>query len=138
MENKKLTNNDLLLLLEKQESILKDILDLSQLQFAETDSVGLDIILRKKDICFEELKRIRSLLEKWYLEYDRPLKDSEQKLESNLQDLMKKILVSEKDFEKKIGQEKNSVSLEISHISSQMKYRKNPADQRSKIKNVKT
>ena len=78
MANKKLTNNDLLLLLEKQESILKDILDFSQLQLAETDPVGLDRIMKNKEICFEELERIVSLIEKWHLEFDRSLTKNEQ------------------------------------------------------------
>ena len=136
--NKKLTNKDLKILLEKQESILKEILDLSQLQFAENDPVGLDRILEKKDSCFEELERLSSLIEKWYFEYDRPLMENEQKLDYKLQDLMNKILVSEKDFEKIISREKNSVSLQISHIIRQMHYRKNPTNKRAKIKNVKT
>lgn len=138
LANKKLTNNDLLLLLEKQESILKDILDFSQLQLAETDPVGLDRIMKNKEICFEELERIVSLIEKWHLEFDRSLTKNEQNKDNNLKDLMERILVSEKDFEKKIGLEKNSVSLQIEHISRQMQYRKNPTNQRAKIKIVKT
>jgi len=138
LANKKLTNNDLQLLLEKQESILKDILDFSQLQLAETDTVGLDRILKNKEICFEELKRIVSLLEKWHLEFNRPLMKNEKKLDQNLKDLMERILVSEKDFEKKIGMEKNSISLQIEHISRQMQYRKNTTNQKAKIKIVKT
>ena len=138
MGNKELSDNDLTLILKKQESILKTLLDLSQLQFADKDSIGLDEVMKKKDNYIEELQKLDLILKKWHLEYNRPLKIIEQDCEQNIQDLMGKILTSEKDFEKVLGQEKNAVSLQISHISRQMQYRKNPNHNRVKIKNMKT
>jgi len=136
--NKKLSDNDLTLILKKQESILKSLLDLSQLQFAEKDSLGLDEVMKKKDNYIEELQKLDLILEKWNLEYNRPLKIIEQDCEKNIEDLMERILTSEKDFEKVLGQEKKSVSLQISHISRQMQYRKTPDHHRLTIKNMKT
>ena len=136
--NKKLKDSDLKLILEKQESTLGNILDLSQLQFAETDPIGLDLIMGKKDLFFEELKKIDSLLEKWYTQYKRPLNKFEQILEKHIQDLMGRILISEKDFEKVLGRENNDVSIQIANISRQMHYRKDPTKRRAKIKNMKT
>ena len=138
MGNKNLSDKDLMLILKKQESILKTILDLSQLQFAENDSFGLDELIKKKDNYFEELQKLDLILEKWHLTYSRPLKILEQDCENSIQDLMGKILTSEKDFEKVIGQEKKAVSLQISHISRQMQYRETSIPRRVKIKNMKT
>ena len=66
MANKQLTDSDLKLLLEKQESILIKFLEFSQRQFAESDQVGLDGLMSQKDHCFEELQKIDSLLEKFH------------------------------------------------------------------------
>lgn len=138
MANKKLTDSDLKLLLEKQESLLKEFLDFSQRQFADSDAVGLDELLLQKERCFEELLKVDSLLEKWHTQYDRPLRKAEQKLDVTLQELLERIQHSEKDFEKMVGREKNSVSLQISQLSRQMQYRKEPVQQRAKIKNMLT
>ena len=136
--NKKFSDSDLILILNKQESILKILLNFSQLQLAEKDSLGLQEIIKRKEKCIEELKKLDLILEKWYSERNRPLKKIEQKIEKNIQDLMERILISEKDFEQVLGQEKNAVSLQISEISNQMQYRKNPEQKRAKIKEMKT
>ena len=133
-----MTESDLKLLLEKQQSLLKELLDFSQLQFAETDSVGLDNLLSQKDKCFEELQKVDSLLEKWHQRYNRPFQADEKKLDQLIQDLMEKILLSEKEFEKIVGLEKNAVSLQINQLGRQMQYRKEPGHQRPKLKNMKT
>jgi len=138
LANKKLTDSDLKLLLEKQESLLKEFLDFSQRQFADSDAVGLDELLLQKERCFEELLKVDSLLEKWHTQYDRPLRSAEQKLDLIIQELLERIQHSEKDFEKMVGREKNSVSLQIAQLSSQMQYRKEPVQQRAKIKNMLT
>ena len=138
LANKKLTDSDLKLLLEKQESLLKEFLDFSQRQFADSDAVGLDELLLQKERCFEELLKVDSLLEKWHTQYDRPLRKAEQKLDLIIQELLERIQHSEKDFEKMVGREKNSVSLQISQLSRQMQYRKEPVQQRAKIKNMLT
>ena len=138
LANKKLTDSDLKLLLGKQESLLKRLLDFSQRQFAETDPIALDGLLLQKDRCFEEMQKVDSLLEKWYTQFDRDLKPDEQILEQTLQDLLEKILLSEQDFEKVVGREKKAVSLQIEELSRQMQYRKEPVQQRAKIKNMMT
>ncbi|MDP7176257.1 MAG: hypothetical protein QF647_08565 [SAR324 cluster bacterium] len=138
MANKKLTDSDLKLLLGKQESLLKRLLDFSQRQFAETDPIPLDGLLLQKDRCFEEMQKVDSLLEKWYTQFDRDLKPDEQILEQTLQDLLEKILLSEQDFEQVVGREKKAVSLQIEELSRQMQYRKEPVQQRAKIKNMMT
>ena len=51
---------------------------------------------------------------------------------------MEKILVSEKEFEKIVGREKNAVSLQITQLGRQMQYRKDPGHHRPQIKNMKT
>ena len=101
-----MTESGLKLLLEKQQSLLKELLDFSQRQFAETDPVGLDSLLSQKDKCFEELKKVDSMLEKWHHKYKRLFQAEEQKLDRLIQDLMEKILHSEKEFEKIVGCEK--------------------------------
>ena len=133
-----MTESGLKFLLEKQESLLKEFLEYSQLQFAEKDPVGLDTLLLQKNKCFEELKKVDSLLEKWHQKYNRPFEVEEKKIDQIIQDLMEKILLSEKEFEKIIGLEKNAVSLQINHLGRQMKYRKAPRHQRPQIKNLKT
>ena len=138
MANKKFSDNDLKLILKKQESILKALLNLSQLQFAENDSLGLNEVMKKKEDFIEELQKLELILKKWNLEFNRPLKILEQEFETNIKNLMEKLLISEKDFEKVLGQEKNAVSLQISHISRQMQYRKTPEQHRVIIKNMKT
>ena len=138
MGNKNFSENDLKLILKKKESIFKNLLDLSQLQFAENDSLGLDEVIKKKDSYIEELQKLDLIHEKWHLQYNRPLKKLEQDFENNIHNLMEKLLISEKNFEKVIGQEKNAVSLQISQISRQMQYRKNPERNRVKIKDMKT
>ena len=134
-----MTESGLKLLLEKQQSLLKELLDFSQRQFAETDPVGLDNLLSQKDKCFEELQKVDSMLEKWHQKYNRPfLQAEEEKLDQLIQDLMEKILLSEKEFEKIVGREKNAVSLQITQLGRQMQYRKDPSYQRPQIKNMKT
>ena len=133
-----MTESGLKLLLEKQQSLLKELLDFSQRQFAETDSVGLDNLLSQKDKCFEELQKVDSLLEKWHQRYNRPFQNDEKKIDQMIQDLMEKILLSEKEFEKIVGREKNGVSLQITQLGRQMQYRKAPGHQRAQIKNMKT
>ena len=133
-----MTESGLKLLLEKQQSLLKELLDFSQRQFAETDSVGLDNLHSQKDKCFEELQKVDSLLEKWHQRYNRPFQADEKKLDQLIQDLMGKILLSEKEFEKIVGLEKNAVSLQINQLGRQMQYRKEPGHQRPKLKNMKT
>ena len=133
-----MTESGLKLLLEKQQSLLKELLDFSQRQFAEIDPVGLDNLLSQKDKCFEELKKVDSMLEKWNQKYNRPFKAEEEKLDQLIQDLMEKILLSEKEFEKIVGREKNAVSLQITQLGRQMQYRKDPGYQRPQIKNMKT
>ena len=102
-------DNDLKLLLEKQESLLKELLEFSQRQFAQSDTVALDGLLAQKDKCFEDLQKLDSLLEKWHKQYERPLEAEEQKLDENIQDLLGKILLSEREFEKIVGHEKNAI-----------------------------
>ena len=133
-----MTESGLKLLLEKQQSLLKELLDFSQRQFAETDPVGLDSLLSQKDKCFEELHKVDSILEKWYHKYNRPFQAEEKKLDQLIQDLMEKILVSEKEFEKIVGREKDAISLQITQLSSQMQYRKDLGHRRPQIKNMKT
>ena len=133
-----MTESGLKLLLEKQQSLLKELLDFSQRQFAETDPVGMDSLLSQKDKCFEELQKVDSLLEKWHQQYNRPFQAEEQKLDQLIQDLLEKILLSEKEFEKIVGREKNAVSLQITQLGRQMQYRKDPGHQRPQIKNMKT
>ena len=133
-----MTESGLKLLLEKQQSLLKELLDFSQRQFAETDPVGLDSLMSQKDKCFEELQKVDSLLEKWHQQYNRPFQAEEQKLDQLIQDLLEKILLSEKEFEKIVGREKNAVSLQITQLGRQMQYRKDPGHQRPQIKNMKT
>ena len=117
---------------------MKELLDFSQRQFAEKDSVGLDNLLSQKDKCFEELQKVDSLLEKWHQRYNRPFQTDEKKLDQIIQGLMEKILLSEKEFEKIVGREKNAVSLQITQLSRQMQYRKDPGHHRPQIKNMKT
>ena len=133
-----MTESDLKLLLEKQKSILKELLDFSQRQFAETDAVGLDVLLSQKEKCFEELQKVDSMLLNWHQQYNRALHSEEKKLDQLIQDLMRKILLSEKDFEKIVGREKNSVSLQLTQLGHQMQYRKDSEHQRPQIKNMKT
>ena len=133
-----MTESGLKLLLEKQQLLLNELLDFSQRQFAETDPVGLDNLLSQKDKCFEELQKVDSMLEKWYQKHKRPFQAEEDKLDQLIQDLMEKILLSEKEFEKIVGREKNAVSLQITQLGRQMQYRKDPGHQRPQIKNMKT
>ena len=133
-----MTESGLILLLEKQQSLLKELLDFSQRQFAETDSVGLDNLLSQKDKCYEELQKVDLILEKWHQRYNRPFQAEEKKLDQIIQDLMKKILISEKEFEKIVGREKNAVSLQITQLGHQMEYRKTSGYQRPQIKKMKT
>ena len=133
-----MTESGLKLLLEKQQSLLKELLDFSQRQFAETDPVGLDNLLSQKDKSFDELLKVDSMLEKWHQKYNRPFQTEEEKLDQLIQDLMGKILLSEKEFEKIVGREKNAVSLQITQLGRQMQYRKDPGHQRPQLKNMKT
>ena len=133
-----MTDSELKLLLEKQELLLRKLLELSQRQFAESDAVALDELLKQKDSYFDELQKLDPLREKWYKKYNRPLGLEEQKLDDNIQNLLKKLLLSEQDFEKIIGREKKAISLQIAQISSQRHYRKDTTRQRPQIKNVTT
>ena len=78
------------------------------------------------------------MLEKWHEIYNRPFQAEEHKLDQLIQDLLEKILLSEKEFEKIVSREKNAVSLQITQLGRQMQYRKDPGHQRPQIKNMKT
>ncbi len=138
MANKKLAESDLILLFKKQELILKELLNYSQRQFAEFDSVGLEGLLSQKEHCFSEMQKVDLLLEKWHSQFRRDLNESEKALNQVLQDLLAKFLHSEREFSQIIGREKKAVSLQIEELSRQMKYRKEPLQQRAKIKNMTT
>ena len=133
-----MTESGLKLLLEKQQSLLEELLEFSQRQFAETEPVGLDNLLSQKDKCFEELQKVDSMLEKWHQKYTRQFQAEEETLDKLIQELIEKILLSEKEFEKIVGREKNAVSLQITQLGRQMQYRKDPGYQRPQIKNMKT
>ena len=81
---------------------------------------------------------LKLLLGKWHKQYERLLEAVEQKLDDNKQDLLERILLSEREFEKIVGHEKNAVSLQIAELGRQMLYRKDPTHQRPKIKNMTT
>ena len=68
-----MTDSELKLLLEKQELLLKTLLELSQRQFAESDAVALDELLKQKDSHFDELQKLDPLQEKWHKKYNRSL-----------------------------------------------------------------
>jgi len=136
--NKLIKDRELKLMFEKQESLLKELLDFSQRQFAQSDTVALDELLAEKDKCIEDLEKLDSLLEEWHKQYERPLEAMEQKLEENIQDLLERILLSERQFEKIVGNEKNAVSIQIAQLGRQMLYRKDSTHQRPKIKNLTT
>ena len=78
------------------------------------------------------------MLEKWHQKYNRHFQAEEEKLDQLIHDLMEKILLSEKEFEKIVGREKNAVSLQITQLGRQMQYRKDPGHHRPQIKNMKT
>ena len=136
MANKKLAESDLILLLEKQELLLKELLNYSQRQFAESDSVGLEGLLSQKEDCFSEMQKVDLLLEKWHSQYRRNLNKSEEAVNETLLGLLEKILHSEKEFSEIIGRDKKAISLQIEELSRQMQYRKEPLQQRAKIKNM--
>ena len=138
LENKQMTDSELKLLLGKQELLLKNLLELSQRQFAESDAVALDELLKQKDSHFDELQKLDPLQEKWHKKYNRSLGQEEQKLDDNIKDLLEKLLLSEQNFVKIVGRDKNAVSLQIAQISNQMQYRKDTTRQRPKIKNMTT
>ena len=133
-----MTDSELKFLLEKQESLLKKLLEISQRQFAESDAVALDELLKQKDLYFDELQKLDPLLGKWHKQYDRPLGTVELKLDEHIQDLLEKLLLSEQNFEKILGREKNAISLQIGQISNQMQYRKDTTKQGPQIKNMTT
>jgi hypothetical protein len=84
------------------------------------------------------MQKVDSLLQKWYTQFERDLKPDEQILDQTLQELLQKILLSEQDYEQVVGREKKAISLQIDELSRQMQYRKEPVQQRAKIKNMMT
>ncbi|MBC8258458.1 MAG: hypothetical protein H8E38_05540 [SAR324 cluster bacterium] len=133
-----MTDSELKLLLEKQVSLLQELLDLSQRQLAESDQVGIDGVLSQKDVCFKELQQVDSMLILWHKQYERDFSKEEEFIYANVEVLLEKLLLSEKEYEKLVGREKNAVSLQISQLSSQMQYREGPKKNRSQIKNMTT
>ena len=81
-------------------------MEFSQRQFTQSDAVALDRLLSEKDKCFEDLQKLDSLLEKWHKQYERPLEAVEQKLDEYIQDLLERILLSEREFEKMLATKK--------------------------------
>ena len=79
-----MTDSELKLMLEKQEALLLKLLEFSQRQFAESDAVALDGLLKQKDRYFDELQELDPLLKKWHKQYKRPLGAVEQKLDENM------------------------------------------------------
>ena len=84
------------------------------------------------------MQKIDSLLERWHTQFQRELNQGEKTLEQTLQELLEKILHSEKNFEQVVGREKKAVSLQIDELSRQMLYRKETLQHRAKIKNMMT
>ena len=82
------------------------------------------------------MQKVDLLLEKWHSQYRRNLNKSEEAVNETLQGLLEKILHSEKEFSEIIGRDKKAISLQIEELSRQMQYRKEPLQQRAKIKNM--
>ena len=138
MEQANIAESDLLLLLEKQISTLNEVLELSQRQIAELETSGLNWLLDQKDLKLEELKKTETMLGQWSEIHKRELFPEENKKLMLIRELLEAIEQSELDFEKQLGQEKNSISTELGQLSRQMQYGKDASLQRANIKKMIT
>ena len=117
-----LQDSDLLILLKRRFRIYRELLELSQRQFAESDPTGWNWLLDRKQEFIDELQQMDGLQAAWEESYDRERNSEEAILLESAEALLERVRDSEEEFEKRILHEKNLVSHEMEQLGKQMNY----------------
>ena len=122
MASKIFQDSDLLILLKRRYRIYRELLQLSQRQFAESDPTGWNWILDRKQEFIDELQQMDGLQVAWEESHDRERNPEEAELLERSEALLDRVRDSEEEFEKRILHEKNLVSHEMEQLGKQMNY----------------
>ena len=117
-----LQDSDLLILFKRRFRIYRELLQLSQRQFAESDPTGWNWLLDRKQEFIDELQQMDGLQAAWEESHDRERNPEESKLLEHAEELLERVRDSEEEFEKRILHEKNLVSHEMEQLGKQMNY----------------
>ena len=117
-----LQDSDLLIMLKRRFRIYRELLQLSQRQFAESDPTGWNWLLDRKQEFIDELQQMDGLQEAWEESHDRERNPEEAELLERAEALLERVRDSEEEFEKRILHEKNLVSHEMEQLGKQMNY----------------
>ena len=117
-----LQDSDLLILLKRRFRIYRELLQLSQRQFAESGPTGWNWLLDRKQEFIDELQQMDGLQADWEKTHGRERSPEESELLERAEALLERVRESEEEFEKRILHEKNLVSLEIKQLRKQMNY----------------
>lgn len=119
----KLSEGELVLLLEKKLSLLAELFQLAQKQIPLSASVELDTILAQKDQCIAEMQQTDTIISIWHESYKRAYDQKERQLLNYIQRGLQDILALEEQFESKLQKEKNLVSGEIEKLGHRSQFR---------------
>ena len=117
-----LQDSDLLILLKRRFRIYRELLQLSQRQFTESDPTGWNWLLDRKQEFIDELQQMDYLQANWEESHDRETSPEEAELLERSEALLERVRNSEEEFEKRILHEKNLVSHEMEQLGKQMNY----------------
>ena len=117
-----LQDSDLLILLKRRCRIYRELHQLSQRQFAESDPTGWNWLLDRKQEFIDELQQMDGLQLAWEESHDRERNPEEAELVERSESLLERVRDSEEEFEQRILHEKNLVSHEMEQLGKQMNY----------------
>ena len=122
MASKMLQDSDLLILLKRRFRIYRELLQLSQRQFAESNPTAWNWLLDRKQELIDELQQMDDLQAAWEESHDRQRNPEEAELLEHTEALLERVRDSEEEFEKRILHDKNLVSHEMEQLGKQMNY----------------
>lgn len=132
----KLSENDLVLLLEKKRSLLAEFFQWSQKQILLMDSAELESVLDEKDRCIQAMQKTDAVIALWHKKYPRGYEVHEQKLLDYIQQGLFDILDLEEEFEDRLQKEKNLISQEIEKLRHRSQFRNYLGNSRAAGKNL--
>lgn len=124
MENKKLSESDFVLLLEKKYELLNQLFQTSQRQLTQLDWTIMDSLLNEKDQWIQGLRKTDDVIAIWHEQFSRPSNNREALLEEKIQQILQDIWESEEQFERRLIDEQAKISEEMSQLGNRSQLKK--------------
>ncbi|MBF0280858.1 MAG: hypothetical protein HQM13_23905 [SAR324 cluster bacterium] len=137
MESKlKLSESELLLLLGKKLSSLKEFYELTKKQISSIDENELDRVIDQKDQCIAAMRKADEVIAVWHEVHTREHNEKEQVLLDSIQAGINEILDLEQQFENQLQQEKASISAEMDQLRNRSQVKNYLASRSAAGKNL--